>query len=420
MGLRRLLQNLVGAFARRSPSGQSYFDPPDYVVVLLISHILELPRDLGVRDGAALLKTEPREDILGQQPARYYHEVWQMPEFQEGTAPTTRLVFRRTNVGVQLPLQAADQCFADWARPLHSPEEWEARMRLLETTVEQGLEAPVTVVGATRFLPVERWPRGRAAQEELMRAELDVVLDDLNDYIIALGLVTNDARRRPVAVGDLPFLCPVVLEGVPMAEGQRVGANFIYPIHDVTQGPHAVPEVSDEQFKHAALLSRDAFTKAMPFWPFYEFMFRCHSDAVLNRFAEATVSLGTAIEVLFATIVRVAGPMIGEEDSKTRAVLDCPLRSLVEHHLSRYCHTPVDLGSTENPFGRWWAEGYALRNRVVHEGYRPKEAEFDTAYGAASALIAAVKQGLKNDPRTAALGEALTWGKLEVGAGADR
>jgi hypothetical protein len=90
MGLRRLLQNLVGAFARRSPSGQSYFDPPDYVVVLLISHILELPRDLGVRDGAALLKTEPREDILGRQPARYYHQVWQMPEFQEGTAPPLR------------------------------------------------------------------------------------------------------------------------------------------------------------------------------------------------------------------------------------------------------------------------------------------------------------------------------------------
>jgi hypothetical protein len=153
-------------------------------------------------------------------------------------------------------------------------------MRLLETTVEQGLEAPVTVIGATRFLPVERWPRGRAAQEELMRAELDVALDDLNDYIIALGLVTNDARRRPVAAGDLPFLCPVVLEGVPMAEGQRVGTNFIYPIHDVTQGPHAMPEVSDEQFKHAALLSRDAFTKAMPFWPFYEFMFRCHSDGL--------------------------------------------------------------------------------------------------------------------------------------------
>jgi hypothetical protein len=53
-------------------------------------------------------------------------------------------------------------------------------------------------------------------------------------------------------------------------------------------------------------------------------------------------------------------------------------------------------------------------------GISTEEAEFDTAYGAASALIAAAKQGLKNDPRTVTLGEALTWGKLEVADGADQ
>jgi hypothetical protein len=68
--------------------------------------------------------------------------------------------------------------------------------------------------------------------------------------------------------------------------------------------------------------------------------------------------------------------------------------------LPRFLTEPIDLDDEDRPSGRWFRDCYLLRNRVVHEGYRPSSAEAMDATTATRVFAAWIGAGLKDDERT--------------------
>ena len=70
------------------------------------------------------------------------------------------------------------------------------------------------------------------------------------------------------------------------------------------------------------------------------------------------------------------------------------LKNQVSDHLGRYANVPIDLSVSQDPIADWWRCGYALRNRVVHLGYKPSEADVEGARQAAYDAVAYLRKGL--------------------------
>lgn len=77
----------------------------------------------------------------------------------------------------------------------------------------------------------------------------------------------------------------------------------------------------------------------------------------------------TATEVLVNTLFRVLWVWLDREPAKLEGVLGAPFKNQLTGLLPKYVvGAAVDLDDTETPPGRWYAECYKVRNRIVHEG----------------------------------------------------
>jgi hypothetical protein len=323
-----------------------------------------------------------------------------MPIETPGRSPVCRLVFRNTNVKMPLPLQAADFAFGEWTRPFFNDAAWEERNRILDDAARSGIDVRRTVVAITRFVHPESW--GQTADERLalLGREFQAGLDFLNDYIITLSMVRGDPSLGPVARGDLAAACPVIVDAVPMQEGVRRGTTFIYPIHEqLPDFVYDIQEIDAEVGQQLEELFGARRYEDFPVLLYYEFLHSAEASRRLHRYIPAIASLGTAVEVLFSGVIRLMGAIDEHDDAEIEAALRARLRNQVEHHLPKYVNVEVDLTDASNPFGRWWAGGYQLRNNVLHEGHRPTEAEVDSAFDDAGAVVEAIEAGMKTEER---------------------
>jgi hypothetical protein len=385
--------------------------PPD-AELLVVTHILELPHDLGFTGTPALALFEPRTDLFGGwSDEEKAHLVSSPPPPDPGTSPVTRLVFKHTWIRGRPPLVAADNAFESFATPLLPKRSarrrrWQRRLAGL-----RGLSEPVTVVAATRFIPAQDWPQDRENQEAILGRELDASIDFLNDFILSVGLIRNDPRLIPIARGDLPIVCPVILEVAPRTREQsRLGTSFAYPIHAEATYTGFEPRRDDAEV--AFHLARSNYYGAQPFFLFYELMQRALQSFNTHRFSQAMLALGSAMEVLIAVVVRESSALMGEAPNQAEKTLSAGLSNILKAHFGRYASITVDLSNPTNPVGRWWQGGYKLRNRVVHEGHRPDEVETRGAFDDAMAFVGEVRDGLRSNATTRALGEFLQWGQV--------
>jgi hypothetical protein len=141
----------VGAFT------DPVFTPlPPWAEVLVITHVLELPRDLGLAQDqpTATALFEPRDDLFVGWPDEAKAHLVHAPAVPSpGMSPVTRLVLRHTWVRARPPLVAADKCFEDFVKPLLPRRAVRARLWQRRLAGLVGVREPVTVVAATRFLP---------------------------------------------------------------------------------------------------------------------------------------------------------------------------------------------------------------------------------------------------------------------------
>ncbi len=357
------------------PDDQPRLEIPEYAEVLTITHVLELPRDLGLPNGLMFGVFEFREDCFQGWPdeakAQYvYSDSLPTP----GTAPTNRFVFRRVRAPERAQLVAAYVAFDDWITANMSDEEIAERRAMVQGYLDHGAFGWITVVAATRFVNAQTWPNDEDDRAKAQLAELDKGFEVLNDFLVSLGIARSDTSVSTIALGDLPRLCPVILETAPTPTGERNAISTVYQIHDLD--PHKYGEnrsqdqTTDEE-RRALDLAKLAYFGNESWFLYYELSNRAVGSLNEGRHRTCVLEIGTAVEVLLSTVIRAAGAARGMRPAEYGAILELPFRNRVEQHLPRLVNCTVDLADPANPFGRWWRGGYVLRNLVAHEGYGP-------------------------------------------------
>lgn len=386
------------------------FSVPDFADIVIVTHILELPRDIGLPDDLRFALFEERDDaFLGWSDESKAALLGLSSIPTPGRSPTTRFVFRRRYMPERAQLLTAHAAFDGWLYPHMEKEHAAALREQFAVHMEHGSFGWITAVAATRFLPVSEWPEDPSDRAAVQGAELQVCLGQLNDFLLTLSIARQDLTIRPIAIGELPRMCPVILETAPMVTGERNVVSFPYLIHEVN--PHkyganrSVDELDDEE-RFAVELARSVYFGDEPWLLFYEQMQQAEAALFEGRHRVAAVDLGTAIEVLTSVALREAALKHGALPADVKRILKSPLRNQLEDHLPKYVGCSVALDDASNPFGKWWLGGYKLRNRVVHDGARPTRAEVHSALQDAGGFIGAVGDALAADPLTHDLG---TW-----------
>ncbi len=292
---------------------------------------LELPHDLRLPPRASLVLLEERGPGWDEwDDAAVARLTGAPPElFRGGAVPGTRLVFRRSKRRATLPLQAADEAFSDWVEPLLSPVEVVQRRERVGQAIERGFEAMTTVVALSRFIPDEdgHWLTDEARLAAVFRA----ALADLNEYIVAQGTILADWRYSPVSPGDLPAILPCA--AVRVAElGGGAESNVVgLPIHDRFPSVNAGRLVDERWAIAAGDLVSAGRRGDQPFWPLLQLLHEVTGYRATGEYVSAVVTLGTAAEVLVATVVREAGLLRGELATDLRRLLDQPALKVTIH-----------------------------------------------------------------------------------------
>jgi hypothetical protein len=427
--------------ARRSEAAPAEL-PPEEVdrAVIVLTHFLEMPRDLLLQDGWTFSAWEDRaDDVFGGWSDQAKEVLVGIPPPQTGASPATRLTFLRASASVAALNHAAA---IDFRRELANPGGgrrpwWRAARRKRRDHRRYRIRRPTdaTVVAGTRYIvPPDWWnpaldpaqalreeivaaeldgiygDPAQALVEEIFATELDATLDTLNDFIIALAHIRQDPDLVPVARGDFPARCPVLIEAIAAVENRRLtlsGGILEYEIHSLGLEAVGPIEHDDGSGRAAAELTLMQGEGQVPFFAYFELSNRALAAASAHRNTDAVATLGTAMEVLVSTAIRIGAEAGGADPATIAGAVSAPFRNQLEHHLPRYAGVRTDLTDRDNAVGGWYLVGYDLRGRVVHEGYRPTFDEVMDAVVSAVGLHDAIVDGLRVRPETEQFGEML-------------
>jgi hypothetical protein len=403
------------------------FSLPDGVEMIVATHLLELRRDLGLPNEFSHVIIYPRDDLfLNWSPeakGEFVGGLTNLFEDKPDSSPQTLLQFRRVYMHERPDTFAALAAFDDLLEPFAPSEMLDPVKRLRDSDAPLGMFDWITVVAGTRYLSPSIWPRERPSEQSaLLGEELDACIDILNDFLISLSLARNDTTIGPIARGDLPSVCPVILETLTPGE-TRSGVAYFYEIHQNHNFPRRPPSDFDEiddQEVLATLIARSLFHGQEPYFLFYELMQEAIRQFNEIRYTTSALHTGTAVEVLLSTTLREVGRARGIPEAEVDRLLELPLRNQVEQHFGRIVGCAVDLADRANPFGRWWRGGYQLRNDAVHQAVRATRDQAHDALDDANALVAAIRVSLADDPVTEPVAELLQWGKIDREIDAER
>jgi hypothetical protein len=368
--------------------------------ILVHSVIAELPHDLAMSDVAVFAFEEGPawRDWDERSMARL---IGYEPRLDPNRRPQFRIVFRRVRVRGQLPLQAADKSFRDWVTPLLPRHGGLARRLAYLLFSSLGLRRHVTVAGITAFLPTAGLPAdtGQAWTEERISKALEV----LNDFLIALAVETQDARIGAIVRSDLPPRLPIVIETQPVPTPRRQGHHGLVALHDAWWPTSARQLRPLAEVERASTLFRAARENRTVWFPVLELTHGARRDGLAGRYSASALAAATGIEVLVGTTVREVG--LARDLARTRiaGILDSGLKNILTAHLPDLLRTTVNLDDEASAWGRWYVNGYSLRNAVAHEGHRPTEEEAHEAVYAAMHLVAEVGRLIDADPDLAHL-----------------
>ncbi|WP_162801613.1 hypothetical protein [Brachybacterium saurashtrense] len=148
-----------------------------------------------------------------------------------------------------------------------------------------------------------------------------------------------------------------------------------------------------------------------PLRQYLERAYRAKHQYKIGQYSDAVISMGTSVETLLTTIVshllwEEAWPNVQDEASvkSARSVFYAlEKRSRVREELSK--RLGGNWSAEASPWEIWMRHGVALRNRVVHAGYRPSYNETREAVSAYDEFVAFVTDRIAEKanvyPRTA-------------------
>jgi hypothetical protein len=296
-------------------------------------------------------------------------------------------------------LLAAERAFPDWQAPERQPE--------LGGATARGANELRSVVQITIYDLVSQTPlsqdetddeRFQHEMAEWFSRQLDEALAFLNQYLMILGGIRDEWHISSLSRIDLPRDTPWRLNLFPTPEGWT-GPSGTVDVHTTIRDD--LPEHRTErEITDAINLVHEARAGKAPFFLFLELYQTAEHHLGSGRHDQSVIAACTAIEVFINTLFRVLWACLQRDPAKLEGALTAPFKSQMTGILPKFLDEDLDLIDDSSPAGRWYADCYLLRNRIVHEGRKADAGEAYDSKVATGDFARWIGKALRPDPRT--------------------
>jgi hypothetical protein len=385
---------------------------PSRQPITLFTFFLELPHVLPISAERAAVTVDLRDEhwegwsddevaqILTREPENPFP-----PEF----VPGTRIVIRHIQTAERAPLLVAEEAFADWVDELFTESDTAQRRAKREEWGSSGIQIMKTVIALSRFVPRSAHPRGSEMTVGWLLSHFRRALSDFNGVLEALGFVLGRWDVGAVALRDLPAEIPVLIGTTErLADGRPAGITFTARIHDAYPvfAEHFEPELQPTE--EAIELSNLARHGDQPFMLVFRFVHAAESERLAGDSTRAVIDLNTAVEVLISVTLNEGGLVSGLTAEELKSANQAGPKNKVKKYLGRMFDVgEIDIADPGTAWGRWFTDGYLLRNEALHEGTSLDRDVVERAFEQASEVIAEVKEKLEESETLKELGKKL-------------
>jgi hypothetical protein len=380
--------------------------------ITLFTFFLELPHALPMSAERATVTVDERDEhwegwsddevaqILTREPQNPFP-----PEF----VPGTRIVIRHVQTAERAPLLVAEEAFADWVDELFLESDAVKRAEKRQEWGASGVKIVKTVVALSRFVPRSAHPCGREMTVGWLLSQFRRGLGDFNGVLEALGFVLGRWEVGAIALRDLPAEVPVLIGATErLADGRPAGITFTARIHDAYPAfaENFDPELGPTE--EAVELSNLARHGEQPFMLVFRFVHAAESERLAGDATRAVIDLNTAVEVLISVTLNEGGPTSGLTAEELKSANQAGPKNKVRKYLGRMFDIgEIDIADPDTAWGRWFTDGYLLRNEALHEGASLDRDAVERAFVQASEVIAEVKERLQESETLKELGKQL-------------
>lgn len=324
-----------------------------------------------------------------------------------GFAPTSAIAVRHIEVSDVPPTLIAAEAFADWVDDL-IPESADERKAERQHWASSGIQVVRSVVALSRFVPRSAHPKGSEMTVGWLHSQFQLALTDFNGFLDALGFVLESWEVGPFALRDLPARIPVLVASTkPLPEGMPSGVLFTAQVHEGL--PALVGEFSGEQraAEEAIQLNNRAHRNEQPYMLVFRFVRAAESERLAGDPARAVIDLNTAMEIFVWVTLAAGGELLGAGADEIELVNQTGLKKKVRKYLAELLGKQIDIDDPSTAWGRWFSDGYMLRNQAIHEGASLDENAVARAFAQASDVFLEVKKDLEASEPLRRLGQIL-------------
>ncbi len=371
----------------RTPDPDRIFPNPDAEPIMIVTFALELPFSLRMPE-LQFVHSRRGPGWEGWGADEIAHLIDLDATIPDGFEPHFRIALGEATVRIPAPLTAARLAFPEWVG--FEEAGGEDSMETVRTT------ALVSVYSRALDSPLAD-ADDHAIGEWFSRC-FDDALGLLNDYLVVLATVDDEWHISRISRADLPRMAPYRVDIRPAREA-AAGATSTLDVHARIRDDLPAEREAEEVSTAVHLIHAYREGRA-PFFDWSQYMQSAEHHLGSGRYVQTVIAAATATEVMVNIFFREVWEALEMDPGRLDGVLDCGFRNQLSDHLPGFLDQPVDLDDENLPPGRWFQACYLLRNRAVHEGYRPTSAEAMDATSATRSFAAWIGANLKEDRRT--------------------
>jgi len=309
----------------------------------------------------------------------------------EGLRPQYRVAFRGTATREPNRSKAIEAAFSDALSPAQHRITRVARRVALWVNLKYGMPRHRTVAGVTHWSSEEDTPAeaGHQAHEDFLA---------LNDFLTAFGLVSDDTLIGSLSLAQLPALMPAI--GVlPVIDGWASRRTILQTglwRRELLRLPR-----DPEDLRRAEHMFTIGHRADDPTFRVVALLHGAWRDLLAGRLVRAVMFSGIAVELLVDSTLRRGWAPAAQDPLRLPRVLQAGFKNQIQDHIGKILATaPLDVTAVGTEIGDWWAQGYALRNDIVHSGKRPSYQAVYVAIETAFELAAFFGRRLEANPAT--------------------
>lgn len=394
----------------KPPCSDVAVNKEDTTEIAALSWILELPRDLGLReDTAAAIATE-RTPLPG-----WEGRFDRIPDWlgdPPDVVPHRRLRFRRARVGIGMPAEATNRVYGE-LRGMRGLQKLRYRMRLRALSW-RGAKEWKTICQLTQWylgddIPDPSEEDFEFKEDSPLRTDLAAMLEELDLWLQTYGSVSGEVDIGSIALHDLPAEVPWFIQTRSSPDSYDLIQSGTLPIHG--RLPNLQPAQGDDAAVKMASFVAAQGPEAFPLFTSTLLLFQAQGHALAGRGRQAAIDMGTAVEGVVLRVIRDAMTIRGRTETEIEATLDRRWKDLFNRDLLEILD--VRLGQADACHSKWWSQHYRLRIDAVHGGSRiPQDLAMEAVVDSWE-LIDWIGNRLREQPDLAPMGEVLRIKQLQ-------